>query len=152
MAHKTEGDCPIATNIFIRKQAEKLGVALEEMINKYAEESGTPKDTIRNWVWPSQQKRTTEIGSKDKPMKKEVGPKAPDKFLRLWKQILAVSEGLQTWADGEIKADTEDDVIAVQGIMAALPYLCRQAARVGVDLVTIQKTFEREKLFFNRNG
>jgi len=72
-----------------------------------------------------------------------VKPKAPDNFRLLWEHILAVSEGLQTWADGTMKPDK----IAVKSIMAALPFMCLQAARMGVDLVKIHETFEREKSF-----
>ena len=51
-----------------------------------------------------------------------------------------------------MKPVTEDDVISVKGIMAALPYLCKQAALAGIDLAKIHGTYEREKSFFNRNG
>jgi len=52
MAHITDGECPVATSIFIRKQAEKRGVSINEQIKDYADESGTPFDTVEKWVWP----------------------------------------------------------------------------------------------------
>jgi hypothetical protein len=170
MAHKTEGQCPLATAIFIRKQAEKLGVSLERMIENYAVEAETPRETIRHWVWP--RKRTVKNDSTPKVKKlddavgviqkdevadedtgNDAGPDvtdAPEEFRELWAKILFVSEKLQMWADGEIKPDNEDDKIAVRGIRASLPYLCKQAARVGVDLAKIHETFEREKVGFNK--
>jgi len=73
MAHRTEGECPIATNIFIRKQAKRLGVSLEAMIKKYAEEAERPVETIRHWVWP-RSKETVKTDSKDNPRKKQAKP------------------------------------------------------------------------------
>ncbi len=157
MAHKTEGQCPLATAIFIRKQAERLGVPLEKMIEDYAVEADTPKETVRHWVWP--RKRTVKNDSKLKmkklgdadgviqkdevageDMKNDEGPDVPDKFRQLFKNILFVSEKLEMWSDGEMEPNSKDDA-TVKGIMAALPYLCRQAAHVGVDLVKNSRNF-----------
>jgi hypothetical protein len=80
----------------------------------------------------------------DEDMGNDSGPDvsdAPEEFRQLWKNILAVSEGLQKWADGEMKPDTEGDAIAVKGIMAALPFTGLQIARMGVDLVGIHKIY-----------
>ena len=52
MAKSTEGACPIATNIYIRKQAKKEKISLREMMRKYSEESETPYATLDNWVHP----------------------------------------------------------------------------------------------------
>jgi hypothetical protein len=158
MAHKTEGQCPVATDVFIRKQAKKLGVSLEKMIEDYALESETPKETIRHWVWP--RKRSVKNDSKpkvkklgdaagviqkgeivDEDIKNDEGPDVLHEFRLLWKRILFVSEKLQRWSDGEIEPD---DDAAVRGILAALPFMCLQAARVGIDLAKIHETFERE--------
>lgn len=53
MARRTEGECPIATSIFIKKQAEQRGVSLNEVIKQYSEETGTPVRTVERWVWPA---------------------------------------------------------------------------------------------------
>jgi hypothetical protein len=46
-----------------------------------------------------------------------------------------------------MKPDTEDDKIAVKGIMAALPFMCLLVACLGVDLAKIHEDFcRREKL------
>ena len=154
MAYKTEGQCPIATDIFIRKRAKRLGVSLEKMIEDYAVEADTPKETVRHWVWP--RKRTVKNDSKPKmkkladadgviqkdevageDMKKDAGPDASDKFRQLWKNILSVSEGLEECSKGLMNPR----------IYASLEFMCLQAALVGVDLVKIHETFEREKLF-----
>ena len=42
MSRRTDGACPIATSIFIRKQAKKEKIPLREMMRKYSEESETP--------------------------------------------------------------------------------------------------------------
>lgn len=52
MARITEGECPIATKIFIEKESEKRGIPKSEMIRHYAEESGTPEATVQSWVYP----------------------------------------------------------------------------------------------------
>jgi hypothetical protein len=85
--------------------------------------------------------RTDDISDDD--MKHGVET-VPDKFRQLRKHILSVNEGLEKWVAGSMKPDTEDDLIAIKGIMASLPYLCRQAALVGVDLAKIHETLERE--------
>jgi hypothetical protein len=86
----------------------------------------------------------------DENLKDDEAPDASYEFRQLWKHILAVSEGLEKWANGSLKPVTEDDVISVKGVMAALPFLCMQAARIGVDLEKIHETFEREKVGFNK--
>lgn len=77
--------------------------------------------------------------------------KAPDKFRQLWKHILAVSDGLQKWADGAMRPDSKDDAIAVKGI----PYpLCvyRLPARASTS-PKLARLFVKEKgKFVKKSG
>jgi len=204
MAHKTEGDCPVATGIFIRKQADKQGLSVREMIKQYACEVELPESTVSKWVWPKKDGATKNGSSSNQPKtqtkpetkiqiseianeiksgavsddhakiigdalaeaidkdicakrvvskvvtavkkknneRREVKIQEPDNYQRLWKNILAASEGLQLMADGSIpQPQTEEEAEAVKGIMAGLPFLCLQIARMGVDLVDIHETF-----------
>jgi len=205
MAHKTEGDCPIATAIFIKKQAEKQGVSLNKMIELYAEESERPIGTIRDWVWP--QDRSMKNHTTSKPPKtqtkpevkiqisdiaqeiksgavsddhakvigdaladaitngtcskrvgtkvhtavrkvnknrKEVTVKDINNYQRLWKHVLSTSEGLQILADGSMPSpETEEEAEALKGIIMALPHLCLQTARMGVDLMEIHESLQK---------
>jgi hypothetical protein len=52
MARKTEGECPIATNVYIRKQAKKEKISLREMMRRYSKDSDTPYSTLDRWVHP----------------------------------------------------------------------------------------------------
>ena len=174
MAHKTEGQCPIATAIFIRKQADKKGSSVRKMIKEYAKESGLPKDTLDKWVWPrkptaakngggdkalrksldgvagaiKESEVADEVAGKD--MKKDAGPDAPDEFRQLFNNILFVSEKLQMWSDGEMEPNSKDDA-TVTAILAALPFLCLQAAHVGISLAKIHEDFCRREKFFKKN-
>jgi hypothetical protein len=62
-------------------------------------------------------------------------------FERLWKHLMATADGLTYFADQTIKPTTEDDVIAMKGILAALPDLVIQCIRLGVDVVGLYETF-----------
>jgi hypothetical protein len=67
MAYKNQGTCPIATAIFITKQAEKHGVSINKAIEGYAAEADIPVKTLEGWVWP---KSTKSRAAKDKEKRK----------------------------------------------------------------------------------
>ena len=54
--HSEDRDCPISTNIFLRKQSERRGVSLTQCIREYSEETGAPIKTVEKWVWSSSPK------------------------------------------------------------------------------------------------
>lgn len=204
MAHKSEGDCPVATAVFIRKQADKQGLSVNEMINEYSTESGLPKSTLDKWVWPrkpgtakngvaDKAKKThtkpevkTQISEivkeikagavsddhakklgdalagavtdgicdkrvitkahtavkKDNAKRKETKSKEIDNYQRLEKHVTAATNGLQLLADGSIPPpETEKELDAATCIKGALPNLCLQTARLGVNLIEINEDF-----------
>jgi len=76
---------------------------------------------------------------------KENSVKEPDNFQRLWKHVLATSEGLTFFADGTIKPTTEDEANAAKGILEAGQSIIVQFARLGIDVVGTYETFVAPK-------
>ncbi len=68
-------------------------------------------------------------------------PKEPDNFARLWKHTLSFAEGLQFFADGTIKPETETEVVAAQGIMDAGPHIVVHYSRLGLNIKKVYDTF-----------
>ena len=60
MARKTEGECPIATNIYIRRRAKKEKISIKKMMEIYSKESETPYATLDRWVYPRKKKSYVE--------------------------------------------------------------------------------------------
>jgi hypothetical protein len=76
--------------------------------------------------------------------RKEVTPKKIDNYQRLWKHVCGASEGLQLLTDGSIPPpSTEEEAEALRGIIMAMPHLCLQTARMGVDLMEIHKSLQK---------
>jgi len=59
---------PIATAIFIKKQAEKQQIPIREAIAQYSQEAVIPIKTLEDWVWPSSTKKRA---AKDKEKRRE---------------------------------------------------------------------------------
>ena len=75
-----------------------------------------------------------------KPRKKAI--KEIDNYRRLLKHVSGTTSGLQALVDGETPIpSTETEREAAICIKAALPNLCLQIARLGVDLVEMNETF-----------
>ena len=65
-----------------------------------------------------------------------------DNYKRLEKFVKGASSGLTLLADGSIPPpETEEEGDAALCIIATLPNLCLQIARLGVDLIEINETF-----------
>ena len=76
--------------------------------------------------------------------RKEVTVKDINNYQRLWKHVLSTSEGLQILADGSMPSpETEEEAEALKGIIMALPHLCLQTARMGVDLMEIHESLQK---------
>jgi hypothetical protein len=75
--------------------------------------------------------------------KKGVKPelKPIDNFYRLKKYALALAEGLNFWADGTMKPETEDEGIYARIVMDAAPSIIVHYARMGVNVEGILRTF-----------
>jgi hypothetical protein len=69
----------------------------------------------------------------------------PDNFQRLWRKVLAVSEGLTFWADKTMMPTTPDEANAAKGILAAGQTIIVQLARLGFDVVGTYETFVMSK-------
>jgi len=208
MAHKTEdGTCPIATNIFIRKQAEKRKISIRKMIEDYSKEAEIPIGTLNDWIWPKEKtamethstskptkshtkpevkiqlngvaveikdggvsdddakvladaiaeqittgKMAARVGSrletaakKNRKKRKGVKPKEIDNYRKLWDHVLASCDGLRALAEGIIPTpQLEEEAEAAIGIKSALPDLCLQLARLGVDLIEINEVYYKQ--------
>lgn len=100
MSRRTDGACPIATNIFIRKQAKKEKISLREMIRKYAEESETPYETLQKWVHP-RKKSEAKNGLISEPDQKKTK-------LEIKEHVSQIIEGIER---GEISEDDVKNII-----------------------------------------
>jgi len=65
-------------------------------------------------------------------------------FERLKKHALAVAEGLQSWADGTMQPETENEALAASIIRHAAPMIIVQYSRLGIDIPDIFKKDHRE--------
>lgn len=73
MAHKTEGDCPIATSIFIRKEAKRRGISINKMVDHYSQEAEIPKGTLDRWVYPRKKSNVSnDVTAKWEKIAKEI--------------------------------------------------------------------------------
>ena len=68
-------------------------------------------------------------------------PKEIDNFERLKKHALALAEGLQFWADGTMKPETENEAVAARIIRHAAPMIITQYSRLGINIPAIYDTF-----------
>jgi hypothetical protein len=64
-----------------------------------------------------------------------------DNFKRLKKHALALTEGLEFWADGTMEPETEDEAIAAKIIRAAAPSIITHYSRLGINIPAIYDTF-----------
>ena len=88
-------------------------------------------------------------------IKKE--PKPIDNFERLSKHAMSFQEGLQFWADGTIKPESEDEALAARVVRAAAFSVITNYARLGIDVENIYETFykgdnKNEKIRIPRRG
>jgi len=73
---------------------------------------------------------------------KEVKPKEVDNYQRLEKHVTGATNGLQLLADGSIPSPvSEKEADAAICIKAALPNLCLQIARLGINLIEINEIY-----------
>lgn len=130
MAHKTEGECPIAVSIFIRKQAEKYNMPITKAIKDYSNDSGTPEATVSNWVYP--RKGKVDSNATDKPPKKQTKPEAKIQLDSVKKVI----------ADDNA---TDDDIKKVMDVVADKITNGTCAKRVGTKVATAVKKASNKK-------
>jgi replication-associated recombination protein RarA len=64
MAYKSQGTCPVATAVFIRKQAERQGISLNESIRRYAAEAEIPEPTVRKWAFRKEKVEKVQVVEK----------------------------------------------------------------------------------------
>ena len=124
MAHKKEGDCPVATGIFIRKQAERQGVSINKMIGMYAEEADRSIGTIQSWVYPRKSK--VETYPTPKSPRKQTKPEVKSQLATIAKAI----------KDGDV---SDDDIKVVGDTIADVITEGKAAVRVGTKVVTAIK-------------
>jgi hypothetical protein len=76
--------------------------------------------------------------------RKEVTVRKTDNYQRLWKHVKDAANGLQIMADGAIpKPENEEEAEALKGTLMALPNLCLQTARMGVNLMEIHESLNK---------
>jgi hypothetical protein len=68
-------------------------------------------------------------------------PKPVDNFYRLSRHALALQEGLQFWADGTMKPESEDEAICAKIVREASASIVTNYARLGIDVENIYATF-----------
>jgi hypothetical protein len=100
MAIRTEGACPISTNIYIRKQAKKEKISLREMMRRYSKESETPYATLDNWVHP-RKKNDAKNGVISEPDQKRTEQEIKE----------YVSQIIERIEKGEISEDDVKDIL-----------------------------------------
>ncbi|MBW1732487.1 MAG: hypothetical protein JRJ75_16675 [Deltaproteobacteria bacterium] len=109
-------------------ELKKIGDALAEKIAKgqAAPRVGTKVGTAVRKAFKRRAKRE---------------PKPVNNFERLKKHALSLAEGLQFWADGTMKPETEDEAIAAKIVMDAAPSILVHYSRLGLNILKIYDTF-----------
>lgn len=68
-------------------------------------------------------------------------PKEIDNFDRLSKHALALAEGLNFWADGTMKPETEHEGLMAKIVMNAAPSILIHYVRLGLNIEKVLETF-----------
>lgn len=68
-------------------------------------------------------------------------PKEIDNFDRLSKHALALAEGLNFWADGTMKPETEHEGLCAKIVMDAAPSILIHYVRLGLNIEKVLETF-----------
>jgi hypothetical protein len=130
MARKTEGECPIATKIFIEREAKKRAISKLKMIEYYSKESGTPTSTLKSWVY--EQRKKDENLSTDKPLKKKTKPERKN-------QLVEVAESI---VKGEI---SDDDIRIVDKAIATAIKEETADVRAGTQTASAVRKVQKKK-------
>ena len=64
------------------------------------------------------------------------GPKSPGDFIKLRQHAEALAEGLQHWADGRMKPESEQEIAAAQSVKGAATQIIGAYAKLGIRVET----------------